>query len=243
MSKDPLPPGSTIGILGGGQLGRMLSLAAARLGLKCHIYEDAEAPPAAQVSDAFTRGAYDDRARLAAFAGTVDVVTYEFENVDLAAVDILEPLVPVRPGRRALEVSQDRIAEKDFLTHIGLRTAPYAPVDNFCTLSESIDEIGTPAILKTRRFGYDGKGQARITDADEAGEAWETMDANPSVLEGFVNFDREISVIATRGLDGSVVCFDPGENEHADGILRTTRVPPPFRPRSRRMPFCWQVAS
>jgi 5-(carboxyamino)imidazole ribonucleotide synthase len=225
MTFEIRPPGSTIGILGGGQLGRMLSLAAARLGFKCHIYENAQDPCAAQVANAFTQGAYTDRKALAAFAAAVDVVTYEFENVDLAAVEILEPLVPVRPGCRALEVSQDRVAEKDFLSGLGMRTAPYEPVDNFTALHEALANIGAPAILKTRRFGYDGKGQARLASSDDAGPAWEALGGKRGVLEGFVDFDREISVIAARGLDGSIVAFDPGENTHEDGILRRTLVP------------------
>lgn len=227
---EPLAPGSTIGILGGGQLGRMLALAAARLGLRCHIYENAEAPPAAQVADAFTRGAYDDRAALEAFAASIDVATYEFENIDLAAVDVLGPLVPVRPGRRALEVSQDRIAEKDFLSGLGLRTAPYAAVSSLSELEDAMEHVGTPAILKTRRFGYDGKGQARIMGHGNAADAWEAIDARPAVLEGFVPFEREISVIAARGLDSDVSAFDPGENQHENGILRRTTVPAAIPP-------------
>ncbi|MEM8571148.1 MAG: 5-(carboxyamino)imidazole ribonucleotide synthase [Pseudomonadota bacterium] len=225
-----LLPGSTVGILGGGQLGRMLSLAAARLGLKCHIYEDAEAPCAAQVADAFTRGAYDDEAALTAFANSVDVVTYEFESVDLRAVDILTPRVPVRPGRRALEVSQDRVAEKDFLTGLGLRTAPYAAADTEAQLQAAVAAIGTPSILKTRRFGYDGKGQTRLKDPAETAQAWEAIGGQPAVLEGVVPFEREISVIATRALNGAVVCFDPGENAHENGILRRTEVPARITP-------------
>ena len=227
---EPLAPGSTIGILGGGQLGRMLALAAARLGLRCHIYENADAPPAAQVADAFTRGAYDDRAALEAFAASIDVATYEFVNIDLAAVDALTPLVPVRPGRRALEVSQDRIAEKDFLSGLGLRTAPYAAVSSLSELEDAMEHVGTPAILKTRRFGYDGKGQARIMGHGGASDAWEAIGARPAVLEGFVSFEREISVIAARGLDGDVSAFDPGENQHENGILRRTTVPAAIPP-------------
>jgi 5-(carboxyamino)imidazole ribonucleotide synthase len=230
MTSDPLAPGSTIGILGGGQLGRMLALAAARLGLKCHIYEDAADPPAAQVSQDFTRGRYDDRTALEAFAASVDVVTYEFENVDLAAVDVLAPLVAVRPGRRALAVSQDRLDEKDFLAGLGLRTAPYAAVDGAESLETALARLGTPGVLKTRRFGYDGKGQVRLNGADSAASAWQAIGARPAILEGFVEFEREVSVIAARGADGAVVAFDPGENEHRDGILHRTTVPARISP-------------
>ncbi len=216
MTFEPLPPGSRIGILGGGQLGRMLALAAARLGMRCHVFEPGENPCAGPVVEKVVRADYGDVAALRAFAADVDVVTYEFENVDLAAVDAIADLVPVRPGRRALEVAQDRIAEKDFLSGIGLTVAPYVAVDRI----EDITASHLPGILKTRRMGYDGKGQARIADLSEA-----VFHGVPSVLEGFVSFEREISVIAARGLDGAVVAFDPGENVHRDGILRTTTVP------------------
>ncbi len=225
MASEALPPGSRIGILGGGQLGRMLAMAAARMGMRTHVFEPGPDPCAAQVANALTAAGYDDRAALEAFAAAVDVVTYEFENVPLAAIDAVAPLVPVRPGRRALEVAQDRVAEKDFLRGIGLATAPYAAVDEAGALGPALARIGVPAILKTRRFGYDGKGQVRISGPDGASEAWAAVGAAPSVLEGVVGFEREISVIAARGLDGSVAAFDPGENEHRDGILHRTRVP------------------
>jgi 5-(carboxyamino)imidazole ribonucleotide synthase len=225
MTSEPLPPGSRIGILGGGQLGRMLAMAAARLGLHTHIFEPADAPCAAEVADGWTRAGYDDAKALAEFARSVDVVTYEFENVPLAAVDAVAPLAPVRPGRRALEVAQDRVAEKDFLTGIGLATAPYAAVDDPAGLDAALARLGVPAILKTRRLGYDGKGQVRLRAAADVGAAWDAVGAVPSVLEGLVRFDREISVIAARGIDGTVAAFDPGENEHRDGILHRTTVP------------------
>jgi 5-(carboxyamino)imidazole ribonucleotide synthase len=220
-----LPPGSRIGILGGGQLGRMLAMAAARLGMRTHVFEPAADACAAQVADAVTRAGYDDAAALASFAAAVDVVTYEFENVALAAVDALAARVPVRPGRRALEVGQDRAAEKAFLNGLGLSTAPWAAVDGPEALAEALGGIGAPAILKTRRLGYDGKGQVRLDAGASAGEAWVALGGAPAVLEGFVAFEREISVVAARGLDGSVAAFDPGENEHRDGILHSTRVP------------------
>lgn len=227
---DLLPPGSRVGVLGGGQLGRMLALAAARMGMRVHVYEPAAEAPAATVSDRWTRAGYDDAEALAQFAASVDVVTYEFENVPVAAIDVLAPLVPVRPGRRALEVAQDRIAEKDFLRGLGLATAPYAAVDGEADLVEALAVTGAPAILKTRRMGYDGKGQARIADAAGLGPAWFAVGAAASVLEGHVAFEREVSVIAARGLDGAVAAFDPGENVHRDGILHTTTVPARLSP-------------
>lgn len=222
---DVLGPGSTVGILGGGQLGRMLAIAAAQMGLHAHIYCPEDNPPAGEVAARTTQGAYDDVARLTAFAAEVDVVTYEFENVPASAVDALEPLVPVRPGRAALAAAQDRIVEKDFLNQAGAPTVPYAAVDDAASLTKALEQIGAPAILKTRRFGYDGKGQARIMAASDADEALAAMSGSPAILEGYADFRREISVIAARGVDGSVAAFDPGENEHAEGILRKTTVP------------------
>jgi len=225
----PLAQGATIGILGGGQLGRMLSMAAARLGLKCHIFEPGAEPPteppAAQVAWKVTTAAYTDLPAVRAFARSVDVVTYEFENIPAETLDVIEAICPVHPGRAALTASQDRGLEKDFLNGLGLRTAPYAMVDSLADLETALSDIGTPAILKTRRFGYDGKGQARLTSADDAAAAWAAINASPAVLEGFIDFDLEISVIGARSIDGAVTCFDPGENVHRDGILHTTTVP------------------
>ncbi|MGY3437758.1 MULTISPECIES: 5-(carboxyamino)imidazole ribonucleotide synthase [unclassified Marinovum] len=227
---EALPQGAVIGILGGGQLGRMLSVAASRLGLRCHIYEPGANPPAGQVADQVTTAGYDDEAALRAFAESVDVITYEFENIPTEALDILETLRPIRPGREALRVSQDRLIEKDFLEGLGLTIAPYADVTDRASLDAAIARIGTPAILKTRRFGYDGKGQARIMTPDDAEQALADMAGAPAVLEGFVSFSREISVIAARGVDGEVACYDPGENVHEGGILRTTTIPAEIRP-------------
>lgn len=225
---EPLAPGATIGILGGGQLGRMLSVAASRLGFTCHIFEPGAEPPAAQVAHRVTTAAYDDTAALTAFASAVDVVTYEFENIPTAALDAIEAVVPIRPGRRALAVSQDRLTEKTFLAELGLKTAPFAAVDGPSDLLSALDEIGPPAILKTRRFGYDGKGQARIALPEDAPAALESMAGAPAILEGHVAFSQEISVIAARGRTGEVVCFDPGTNTHEGGILRKTTVPAPL---------------
>jgi len=222
---DPLPLGATIGILGGGQLGRMLSVAAARLGLKTCIFEPGGDCPASHVANFHFKAAYSDADALRRFAEAADVVTYEFENIPGDALDVLEPLVPVRPGRKALRVSQDRLTEKAFLSELGLAVAPFAAVDDAVDLAEAIGEIGLPAILKTRRLGYDGKGQVRIETAMEAEDALAAMQGAPAILEKVVEFSFEASVIAARNSDGDVACFDPGENVHAGGILRTTTVP------------------
>ncbi len=220
-----LTPGQTIGILGGGQLGRMLALAAARLGLKAHIFEPGAACPASQVAAHTTTADYEDVDALKAFASSVDVVTYEFENIPDTALDVIEAIRPVRPNRRSLSTSQDRMAEKDFLTSIGLDVAPFHGVNSAQDLSEAVEKIGIPSILKTRRFGYDGKGQLRLKSVDDQRNAWEDIGKTPSVLEGFIAFEREISVIGARSADGQIACFDPGENVHVDGILSTTTVP------------------
>jgi 5-(carboxyamino)imidazole ribonucleotide synthase len=228
-----LPLNSTIGILGGGQLGRMLSVAAARLGYKTHIFEPSANPPAADVAHAVTTAGYDDLAALRAFAQSVDVITYEFENVPTAALDALEAIRPIRPNRRALAISQDRIAEKDFLTSLGLTCAPYHAVNSAADMAEAVRKIGAPAILKTTRLGYDGKGQARLKTPEEAEAAFAAMNGQPAVLEGFITFSHEVSVIAARGLDASVACYDPGENVHRDGILHSTTLPARLSPSQR----------
>lgn len=221
---EPLSSGSVIGILGGGQLGRMLAMAAARLGYRTHIFEPGTAP-AADVAWKWTQAPYDDLDALRSFAGECDVITYEFENIPADALDILSETTPLHPNRRALEVSQDRLSEKDFLSNLGLAVAPYAAVTGSGDLDGALSGTGLPAILKTRRFGYDGKGQARITEAAEAEEALASLEGAPAIAEGFVEFSKEISVIAARGLDGAVAAYDPGENVHRDGILATTTVP------------------
>jgi 5-(carboxyamino)imidazole ribonucleotide synthase len=230
---DRLAPGAVIGILGGGQLGRMLSIAAARLGFRCHIYEPGADCPASHVAWRTTTAPFEDAATLRAFARSVDVVTYEFENVPAEALDLIEAEVPIRPGRRALAVSQDRLTEKEFLARLGLATAPFAAVESEADLAHALAGIGAPAILKTRRLGYDGKGQARIMAPEDAPAALAAMAGAPSILEGFVTFSREVSVIAARGLGGTVACFDPGENVHEGGILRTTTIPARLTPSQR----------
>ena len=221
----PLAQGATIGILGGGQLGRMLSVAASRLGLKTHIFEPGANPPAGQVADTVTTASYEDTNALEAFANAVDVITFEFENIPAAALDTIEAITPVLPNRRALATSQDRITEKEFLTGLGLQVAPYANVESHDDLAAAVLTIGTPSILKTRRFGYDGKGQVRLKANSDATAAWAELGNTPSVLEGFIDFSHEVSVIGARSQSGEVVCFDPGENVHRDGILHTTTLP------------------
>nr|WP_321511025.1 5-(carboxyamino)imidazole ribonucleotide synthase [uncultured Celeribacter sp.] len=230
---DPLAPGATIGILGGGQLGRMLSVAASRLGFKTHIYEPGATPPAGHVADTVSTAPYEDEAALRAFAAAVDVITYEFENVPTSALDLLESITPIRPNRKALAVSQDRLTEKAFLTDLGLKVAPFAAVNSADDLDRALSDIGAPAILKTRRFGYDGKGQARLTSPADASQALADMAGAEAVLEGFVDFRCEVSVIAARGMAGDVSCFDPGENVHKSGILHTTTVPAKLSPSQR----------
>ena len=220
-----LEPGATIGILGSGQLGRMLALAAARLGFKCHIFAPDRDSPAFDVVRESTRADYDDEQALARFAESVDVVTYEFENIPAETAAFLAPLVPVLPDPRILATTQDRIAEKDFIAGLGIGTAPYAAVATSAELSAALDRIGRPAVLKTRRFGYDGKGQAAIAKDAAAEAAWHDVGAQPSILEAFVPFVREVSVVAARAADGTVECFDLTENEHRDHILKVSRVP------------------
>jgi 5-(carboxyamino)imidazole ribonucleotide synthase len=222
---EPLRAGRVIGILGGGQLGRMLSVAAARLGYLCHIYDPSPNPPAGHVAAHVTTAPWDDAEALARFAASVDVITFEFENIPTATLDLLEPLRPIHPGRQALAVSQDRLQEKQFLRGLGLQTAPFQAVDGPDDLAAALAALGTPAILKTRRMGYDGKGQARLDGADDLAAAWAEMAGAPAILEGFVTFSHEVSVIAARGLTGEVAAYDPGENLHKAGILRETRVP------------------
>ncbi|MDJ1009012.1 MAG: 5-(carboxyamino)imidazole ribonucleotide synthase [Paracoccaceae bacterium] len=222
---EPLAPGAVIGILGGGQLGRMLSVAASRLGFRCHIYDPAEGPPAADVAWKSTTGAWEDAAALAAFARGVDVVTYEFENVPADSLDAIEAEAPVFPPRAALATSQDRLTEKNFLTRLGLATAAYAAAASVADIDLALGTIAGPAILKTRRLGYDGKGQATLSGPADAAAAFERIGGEEAIVEGRVFFARELSVIAARGRDGRVIAFEPGENVHRDGILRTTTVP------------------
>jgi 5-(carboxyamino)imidazole ribonucleotide synthase len=220
-----LKPGDTIGILGGGQLGRMLAMAAARLGLRCRVFSpDPDSPAFDVVMDA-TCAEYADVEALELFAVDVDVITYEFENVPAASAMILAARRPVLPNRKILETTQDRLAEKDFVRQLGIGTADYADVASAAALRAAIAKIGLPAVLKTRRFGYDGKGQAIIRPGDDPDRIWEDLATKSAILEAFIPFEREISVIAARNAEGQVECFDVTENEHADHILKTSRVP------------------
>jgi 5-(carboxyamino)imidazole ribonucleotide synthase len=225
MLEKPLAPGGTIGIIGGGQLGRMLAMAAARLGLKTSIYNDAPYAPAFQVTPHATVGAYDDLQKLAAFADACDVVTFEFENLPAHAIAHLGEHVPVRPGAHALAVTQDRLSEKSFVEKLGLKTAPFFEVSSTDQARDAFGRIGGKAIIKTRRFGYDGKGQAKVTSADETAKAFESFKGAPAILEGFVDFSYEASVVAARGADGSFLAYDPPENEHENHILRRSTLP------------------
>lgn len=220
-----VPPLSTIGIIGGGQLGRMLAVAAAQLGYQCHIYAPDERSPAADVSQYWTRAAYEDAEALRRFAESVDIVTYEFENVPAAPVAALNAVRTVSPNPQALAIAQDRALEKAFVDALGARTAPWAQVDSLADLEAAIATVGAPAILKTRRDGYDGKGQARIHAAADAAAAWDAIGRRPAILEGFVRFEREYSVLLARGADGSVAHWEPVENVHVQGILDTSTVP------------------
>lgn len=219
-----LSPGSTIGILGSGQLGRMLALAAARLGLKCHVYAD-EPGPAFDCAAATTIAPYGDEKALADFAAAIGVATYEFENIPVETVAFLSKRIPVRPGVKALACAQDRLFEKRIARELGAMTADFASVDDFAGLQSRIEQIGLPSILKTRRFGYDGKGQAKILTASDAKAAWAAMRGQPAILEKFVPFQREVSVIAVRSLDGTFAAYDVSENDHRDHILDTATVP------------------
>ncbi len=226
----PLPPNATVGLVGGGQLGRMSALAAARLGYRCHILTREPDSPAAQVAHGVTLSDYADAASLRAFAAAVDVISFEFENVSAAGLDLLAGLKPVRPSPDVLRVSQDRTAEKAFLNRAGVATAPWLPVASLGELREGVARIGLPAVLKTTRYGYDGKGQARLRTADDLAPAFERLAPKPLILEGFVDFAREISVIVARGADGAMSAFDTVENRHRDHILDITlapaRIPP-----------------
>ena len=227
MAADPaslLPPGSTIGILGGGQLGRMTALAAARLGYRCHIYTPETDSPGAQVSAAATVAAYDDRAALAAFADACDVVTFEFENVPAETAAVLADHTLVRPGPNCLAIAQDRLVEKDFVNRFA-PTTPYRPVTSAAELADAVAAIGRPAVLKTARMGYDGKGQVLIGPDTDLAAAWAEMGSGVGILEGFVDLALEVSVITARGHDGARATYPVVENRHVHHILDTTLAP------------------
>ena len=218
-----LPPGSTIGIVGGGQLGRMIAIVAARLGYHCHIYDPHEAPCAAEVSRTFTRGAFDDEAALATFAAACDVVTYEFENLPVAPLAALGD--KLRPGIRSLEIAQDRAAEKRYIERTGARVAPWREVSSVAELDAAVAALGLPLVLKSRRLGYDGKGQAWVRDASQARAAWASIGDAPAVAEAAMIFEAEFSLLIARCADGRMSAFPPPRNEHQQGILRRSTVP------------------
>ncbi|KQT09103.1 phosphoribosylaminoimidazole carboxylase [Methylobacterium sp. Leaf399] len=224
-----IAPGATLGIVGGGQLGRMIALAAAQHGLKAHVFAPDADSPAFDVAAATTVAAYDDAEALARFASSVDVVTYEFENIPRETADRLAALAPLHPSASALATTQDRLSEKAFVNGLGIPTAPFRSVDTPEDLTLALAEIGLPAVIKTRRFGYDGKGQRmlRVGDAIDPAAILSEFGGAPCILEGFVAFEREVSVVAARGADGAFAAFDPCANTHRDHILALTRVPAP----------------
>jgi len=227
-------PGATIGILGGGQLGRMIALAAADLGLKSHIFSPDAQSPAFDVAAAYTIAAYEDEAALAAFAGAVDVVTYEFENVPARTAAVLASLRPVRPNPLALATTQDRLIEKEFLNSLGIATAPFVPVDDAGALARAVAQLGRPSILKTRRFGYDGKGQTVLREGSDLATAFRSLGGGPCILEGVVPFIKEVSVVAARGLDGTFAAYDVCENQHEHHILSLTTAPASLSPEATK---------
>ena len=218
-----IPPGSTIGIVGGGQLGRMLAIAAAQLGYRCHIFDPHERPCAADVAAGFTRAAYDDVDALRRFTEACDVVTYEFENLPVAALETIGG--KLKPGTRSLAVAQDRAEEKAFIESTGGRVTPWRQVASLNDVQRAVGELGLPSVLKTRRYGYDGKGQAWIRAADEAAGGWQAIGEQPAVAEAGVDFAAEFSVILARSEDGSSTVWDCPNNAHEDGILRTSTLP------------------
>ncbi len=228
MIEKKLAPGARIGIVGGGQLGRMLALAAARLGLSCHIYTDRKDDPAIETAAAATIAPYDDEQALSGFAAAVDVITYEFENIPAKSAEFLNAIKPVRPSPAVLALTQDRLAEKNFVSGLGIEVAPFAQVDDAGALARAIAQIGRPSILKTRRFGYDGKGQTLIREGSDLAVAFRSLGAQPCILEGFVPFVCEVSVVAARGLDGDFVAWDVGLNTHEHHILAKTEIPAPI---------------
>jgi 5-(carboxyamino)imidazole ribonucleotide synthase len=221
----PLAPGATIGILGGGQLGRMTALAAAPLGYRCHVFAPEADSPASQVTDLTTVAAYDDEAALAAFADAVDVVTYEFENIPLETAAFLAARKPLRPSAEVLATSQHRGREKAFATRHGIAVAPYRLVTTRDELDEAVAVIGLPAVLKTCRFGYDGKGQAMLRAPQDVEAAWDALATDDAILEGFVPFEKEVSVIVARNPQGETEAYPVVENHHENHILDTTTAP------------------
>ncbi|MDE1967661.1 MAG: 5-(carboxyamino)imidazole ribonucleotide synthase [Alphaproteobacteria bacterium] len=218
-------PGATIGIIGGGQLGRMTALAAARLGYRSHIFSPDADSPAKQVTPYATTAAYDDHAALKRFASAIDIATYEFENVPLDTAKALGALKPLRPGAGALEIAQDRLKEKYFLRGVGVGTTAFRPVESAEQLARALAEIGPRGVLKTVRLGYDGKGQVMLGPETDAAAAWNKLGASVAVLEGFVDFACELSSIVARGEKGEIAAYPVVENRHVNHILDTTVAP------------------
>ncbi|HET9810123.1 MAG TPA: 5-(carboxyamino)imidazole ribonucleotide synthase [Sphingomicrobium sp.] len=218
-----IPPGSTIGVIGGGQLGKMLALAAAELGYRCHIFEPGEAPCAAAVSAEFTRASYADVDALRRFADSVDVATYEFENVPAASLDVIASRL--RPGVASLQIGQERGIEKEFIEKCGARVGRWLRVDSEADARAAQDRLGLPLVLKTRRLGYDGKGQAWAETPGTVVEAWDSIGRQPAIAEARVDFDCEFSIVLARSADGTVAAWDPPLNDHENGILRRSTVP------------------
>src|ERR1700746_2158240 len=225
MPAATLAPGATIGILGGGQLGRMTALAAARLGFRCHVFATEVDSPAAQVCGAATVAEFSDRAALEQFASAVDIVTFEFENIPAEAVRLASAVRPLLPRPQILEIAQDRLREKDFLRSIDVDTAAYREVADAAALLRAMRDFGHPAVLKSVRMGYDGKGQVTLTPEIRAEEAWRRMGGEIGILESFVDFACEISVIVARGRNGAWATYPPVENQHVNHILDTTMAP------------------
>jgi 5-(carboxyamino)imidazole ribonucleotide synthase len=220
-----LPPGSTIGILGGGQLGRMLAVAAAQLGYRCHIYAPEQVSVAAEVAAEFTCADYDDVAALTRFAEACDVVTYEFENVPVAPLKKIEGLAALRPGTAALEIAQDRVKEKQFATDLGGRPAAYAIANDAISLQSAAERVGLPAVIKTTTMGYDGKGQMIVRKGANFSHVYHDLGRRPLIAEAFVAFDAEFSVILVRGQNGEIRFYDCPRNTHENGILAQSTVP------------------
>jgi 5-(carboxyamino)imidazole ribonucleotide synthase len=229
-SPGAIAPGATIGILGGGQLGRMTAMAAARLGYRTHVFTPEAQGPCGQVAAAETVAAYDDRNALASFAEAVDVITLEFENVPVATAEFLRDRRPFFPSPEALAVTQVRTAEKSEVGKLGFATAPWRPVRSLDDLHTAVAEMGRPAVLKTNRFGYDGKGQVKIKADSDLAAAWRHLRSEDAILEGFVNFVREVSVVLARGQDGAIALYPAVENHHRHHILSETIAPAPISP-------------
>lgn len=220
-----LPPGSTIGILGGGQLGRMLAMAAAQLGYRCHVYAPEENSVAAEAAASFTCKAYEDTDSLRAFAKTCDVVTYEFENVPVAPLQTIRNIAPIRPGIDALEIAQDRVEEKLFVAGLGGETAPFEIIGNRQEVNAALERVGLPAILKTIRMGYDGKGQVKLDSVADVSQAWHDIGRQPAIAEKMIRFDAEFSVLLVRNTAGEIRFWDCPRNKHEGGVLAHSSLP------------------